>query len=58
MKMYCCVCARQITSHGVSNDYECPAPVTHMGFGTACCSECSKELDENGLFPEEASATL
>jgi hypothetical protein len=24
-----------------------------MGFGQWCCRECSKDMDENGLFPEE-----
>ena len=52
-KNYCCVCARQITSNNVSDNYEAPGPVTLMGFGEYCCSECSKDLDENGLFPEE-----
>ena len=53
-KHYCCCCARQITKNGVSSDYECPGPVKFMGptLGVIC-SECSNDLDEDGLFPEE-----
>jgi len=51
MKVYCCVCGRQIT--GRSNTIEAPKPATDMGFGTYACSECAKDLDGNGLFPEE-----
>jgi hypothetical protein len=51
----CFSCARQIVSYTVSIDdkYCCNRPATSMGFGQWCCKECSKELDENGLFLEE-----
>lgn len=49
--IYCCVCGRQIT--GRSGKREAPLPATFMGVGTYSCADCSKDLDENGLFPEE-----
>ncbi len=51
----CCICARQIVSYTTSVDdkYICSLPATNMSFGKWCCKECSKDLDENGLFPEE-----
>ena len=54
-KIYCCVCGRQIISTiGYDNDYcvSCPNPIL-MGINTYCCHICGKDLDENGLFPEE-----
>lgn len=53
-KQYCCACARQITSNGISDERECPTPVKFMGPTLGyICADCSKDLDENGLFPEE-----
>lgn len=53
-KKYCCVCARQIVSYKISNKLAVGgSPSTNMGFGKQCCCECSEDLDENGLFPEE-----
>jgi hypothetical protein len=51
----CCCCARQIVSYTVDirDEFCCNLPATSMGFGKWCCRECSKDLDENGLFPEE-----
>ena len=53
-KYYCCCCGRQITKNKVSNDYECPMPCVFMGPGVGyCCADCSVDLDNDGLFPEE-----
>lgn len=53
-KEYCCSCGRQITSNGISDKYECPGPVRYMGPTLGyICGDCSNDLDENGLFPEE-----
>lgn len=51
----CSCCARQIVSYTVHthNKYMCMLPAINMGFGQWYCKECSKDLDENGLFPEE-----
>lgn len=58
-KHYCCCCARQITNNKTSNDYECHGPVISMGPTLGyICSDCSKDLDENGLFPEERDLFL
>jgi hypothetical protein len=55
MKIYCCCCAKQIVQYDVRQDdkYVTCGPVIAMGFGKVCCKFCSKDLDENGLFPEE-----
>lgn len=54
MKVYCCCCARQIVSFVTKPDeYVTTLPATFMGIDKWACSECSKDLDENGLFPEE-----
>lgn len=58
-KHYCCCCARQITHTKNNNDYECCGPVKFMGPTLGfICFECSKDLDENGLFPEERDCLL
>jgi hypothetical protein len=51
----CSCCARQIVSYSVHihDTYCCNMPATNMGFGAWCCFECSKDLDADGLFPEE-----
>ena len=51
----CCCCARQIVSGSVDirDEYRCMVPAVNMGFGAWCCKECSKDLNEDGLFPEE-----
>jgi hypothetical protein len=56
MKKYCCVCARQIVKRQTDTSNQAPTPVTMMGPNQYCCADCSKDLDENGLFPEERSA--
>jgi len=57
MKVYCCCCCRQVISskynindkHVIDNNY------AKAGFkpGEVFCRDCGKDLDENGLFPEE-----
>lgn len=53
MKVYCCVCTRQISDNVWSKDLQAPTPVTYMGTDQYCCADCSRNLDEFGLFPEE-----
>ena len=56
IKIYCCVCARQIVSYEADDDYIIGSrSVINMGPGKFCCLNCGKDLDENGLFPEERS---
>lgn len=58
MKVICCCCARQIVSYCKKPDeyITCP-PAISMGPTLGyCCGECSEDLDENGLFPEERGA--
>jgi len=52
-KIYCQCCGRQIVQGKTSNDYVAPSPPTFLWSDKYCCAECSKDLDENGLFPEE-----
>ena len=56
MRVNCCCCARQIVSYQQNDKYVTSGPVVRMGPDKYCCFECSKDLDENGLFPEEHSA--
>jgi uncharacterized protein YlaI len=50
----CVCCGRQLVSYEVSDERRvCGKNAKHMGLGTYCCFECGKDLDENGLFPEE-----
>ena len=54
MKKYCCVCGRQFVK--VSWDDKIMVSSYNaviMGIDEFCCYQCSKDLDENGLFPEE-----
>ena len=55
MRVVCECCGRQIVSYNVSNDdkYCANSPAKSLGFGKYCCRECGRDLDENGLFPEE-----
>jgi len=55
MKAYCCTCGKQIVSDSsfTGNSRTTQGPVKLMGFGTVICHSCGKELDGNGLFPEE-----
>lgn len=55
-KYYCTVCGRQACSDRRSDDVVCCGPYIYMGPGNkVCCSDCSRELDEYGLFKEERS---
>jgi len=53
-KIYCVVCARQSVSYVVSDEH-CVGPRSNAVamVGGVCCHECARDLDENGLFPEE-----
>lgn len=51
--IHCCVCGRQISRLGCENKFECPGPPTIMGPYKFACSICARDLDGNGLFPEE-----
>ena len=53
--LYCCSCGRQIKKKGISSDkLEAPLYGFKLNFGnTIFCGDCAKDLDENGLFPEE-----
>lgn len=53
MKVYCSCCARQICRTIFDTEIQAPLPARHLGCGKYACSDCSKDLDENGLFPEE-----
>jgi hypothetical protein len=54
MKHYCMVCGRQIVSYRASDDRIVGGgPFTRGVRGNFICRECSSELDENGLYPEE-----
>ena len=44
MKKYCCCCGEQLLGTG---------PFTIMGTNALACKECSRDLDNNGNFPEE-----
>ena len=58
MKVYCTDCGRQIVSYDVDNEYIIggyPSTYNVKGF---ICYRCAKLLDENGLYPEEASELL
>lgn len=57
MKIYCVVCAKQAIKENVPiNDlYTTTLIGARAGFkSTECyCGHCAKDMDENGLFPEE-----
>lgn len=56
MKIHCTDCGRQIVSYPVSNNYSVGGGYTTLSCGhTFICQECSVDLDENGLYPEEQS---
>jgi hypothetical protein len=53
-KIYCSVCARQIVPYRVSDPYVVGGfPPKHDCCGKYFCHECGRDLNENGLFPEE-----
>jgi hypothetical protein len=56
MKVYCSSCARQAVS-GATDPFD-EHITTRIGAvadvgGTCICGHCAKDLDENGMFPEE-----
>lgn len=54
MRIECCCCGRQIVNYDCGkSDYITSGPPTVMGIRLYACVECSSELDEYGLFPEE-----
>ncbi len=63
IRVYCCVCGKQAVSYmgsPIGQNYD-PDTTTFEG-GRAgfkpneiFCGYCAKDLDENGLFPEERS---
>lgn len=53
MKVYCSCCARQICKCVWNTEIQAPFPARHLGCGKYACADCSKDLDGNGLFPEE-----
>jgi len=55
----CCCCGRQILlDRRVGDNYVAPGPAYRMVGSNYTCGECGKELDENGLFPEERGEAL
>jgi hypothetical protein len=63
MKRYCCACGKQAIQGQVSaHDTHVTTLVgARAGFRSdeVFCGHCAKDLDENGLFPEErAQANL
>lgn len=53
MKIYCCCCARQIVSNP-SNPRTTLNKFCIDGVGgDVFCGSCAKDLDHNGLFPED-----
>ena len=53
-RIVCQCCARQITSdEGRSDKHITHGPVKRLIGNQYVCYECGKDLDENGLFPEE-----
>jgi hypothetical protein len=53
MIIYCCCCGRQISKNPWSVELQAPFPITYMSNKDVACSDCSRDLDENGMFPEE-----
>lgn len=53
MKVYCSCCARQICRTIFDTKIQAPLPARYLGCGKYACADCSRDLDENGLFPEE-----
>ena len=52
--MFCAVCGRQIFKGSVSTKETAPFRGSVFNGPTSLiCGDCSKDLDENGLFPEE-----
>ncbi len=53
-RIVCSCCARQIIhGNGKGDKWVTFGPVTLLGINQYACCECSADIDENGLFPEE-----
>lgn len=55
MRIYCSCCARQIIQNsGQSSERTAPGLGAKADIGNqAICGDCAKDLDDNGMFPEE-----
>lgn len=56
-KVICVCCGKQAIAGKVSetDEYVTTLDGARAGFhaGECCCGHCAKDMDENGLFPEE-----
>jgi len=53
MKQYCQCCSRQIVSYKANEERIVGGEPSIIMVNGLCCFMCAKDLDENGLFPEE-----
>lgn len=54
MRIVCECCARQILpGSGTPDEYVTYGPVRKLFGCQYICGHCARDLDENGLFPEE-----
>lgn len=58
MRIECCCCGRQILKGKSSDKWVAPSPATIMWSNKWACADCSRDLDKNGLFPEEATSEI
>jgi len=55
----CDCCTKQIVrGSGTPDKYVTYGPITLLGINQHACRSCAEDLDENGLFPEEAAQCL
>lgn len=58
----CCCCNKQLVKNqqpSIEDKYRTISEGAKSNFGnTVFCGYCAKDLDENGLFPEESSEAL
>lgn len=57
-KIRCCICGRQIVSYRTDPQDKFIVDnrkIVRMVGTDVACYQCSKDLDEDGLFPEERS---
>ena len=52
-KVYCTCCARQAFFGGGDTEYTTELKNSVCDIGGVICGNCAKDLDENGMFPEE-----